>query len=44
MKKDGIQLLKQRGYLMQHKLPEGEYSMLAIIGLEVVWQLLMNYH
>ena len=31
---DGIQLLKQRGYLMQHKLPEGEYSMLAIIGLE----------
>ena len=31
---DGIQLLKQRGYLMQHKLPEGAYSMLAIIGLE----------
>lgn len=31
---DGIRLLKQRGYLMQHKLPEGEYSMLAIIGLD----------
>ena len=31
---DGIKLLKQRGYLMQHKLPEGEYSMLAIIGLD----------
>ena len=32
--KDGIKLLKQRGYLMQHKLPKGEYSMLAIIGLD----------
>lgn len=31
---DGIKLLKQRGYLMQHKLPKGEYSMLAIIGLD----------
>lgn len=31
---DGLKLLKQRGYLMQHKLPKGEYSMLAIIGLE----------
>lgn len=31
---DGIKLLKRRGYLMQHKLPIGEYSMLAIIGLE----------
>lgn len=31
---DGIYLLKQRGYLMQHKLPKGEYSMLAIIGLD----------
>lgn len=31
---DGINLLKHRGYLMQHKLPEGEYSMLAVIGLE----------
>ena len=33
---DGIKLLKQRGYLMQHKLPKGEYSMLAIIGLEAI--------
>ena len=31
---DGINLLKHRGYLMQHKLPEGEYSMIAVIGLE----------
>lgn len=31
---DGINLLKHRGYLMQNKLPEGEYSMLAVIGLE----------
>ena len=31
---DGINLLKHRGYLMQHKLPNGEYSMIAIIGLE----------
>ena len=31
---DGIKLLKHRGYLMQHKLPKGEYSMLAVIGLE----------
>ncbi|CDE90832.1 malonyl CoA-acyl carrier protein transacylase [Clostridium sp. CAG:389] len=31
---DGLKLLKQRGYLMQYKLPKGEYSMLAIIGLE----------
>lgn len=31
---DGFKLLKQRGYLMQNKLPKGEYSMLAIIGLE----------
>lgn len=31
---DGIKLLKQRGYLMQYKLPKEEYSMIAIIGLE----------
>ena len=31
---DGINLLKHRGYLMQNKLPKGEYSMLAVIGLE----------
>lgn len=31
---DGINLLKHRGYLMQNRLPEGEYSMLAIIGLD----------
>ena len=31
---DGINLLKHRGYLMQHKLPKGGYSMLAVIGLE----------
>lgn len=31
---DGIKLLKQRGYLMQNKLPKGDYAMLAIIGLE----------
>lgn len=31
---DGIKLLKQRGYLMQSKLPKGDYEMLAIIGLE----------
>ncbi len=31
---DGIKLLKQRGFLMQNKLPKGEYTMLAIIGLE----------
>lgn len=31
---NGIKLLKQRGYLMQHKLPKGEYSMLAVIGLQ----------
>lgn len=31
---DGIKLLKQRGYLMQNKLPKGDYSMLAVIGLE----------
>lgn len=30
---DGIKLLKQRGYLMQNKLPKGDYAMLAIIGL-----------
>ena len=28
---DGFKLLKERGYLMQNKLPEGEYSMLAIM-------------
>ena len=32
--KDGINLLKHRGNLMQNKLPKGEYSMLAIIGLD----------
>lgn len=31
---DGLNLLKQRGYLMQNKLPKGDYSMLAIIGME----------
>lgn len=31
---DGINLLKNRGYLMQSKLPKGNYSMLAIIGME----------
>lgn len=31
---DGIKLLKQRGYLMQNKLPKCNYSMLAVIGLE----------
>lgn len=31
---DGINLLKHRGYLMQNRLPKGEYSMLAVIGLE----------
>lgn len=31
---DGIKLLKQRGFLMQNKLPKGEYAMIAIIGLE----------
>lgn len=31
---DGINLLKHRGYLMQNRLPKGEYSMLAIIGLD----------
>lgn len=31
---DGIKLLKQRGFLMQNKLPKGEYTMLAIIGIE----------
>lgn len=31
---DGLKLLKQRGYLMQNKLPKGDYSMLAIMGLE----------
>lgn len=31
---DGIKLLKQRGYLMQNKLPKGNYAMLAVIGLE----------
>lgn len=31
---DGLTLLKQRGYLMQNRLPEGDYSMLAVIGLE----------
>lgn len=32
--KDGLKLLKQRGYLMQNKIPKGNYSMVAIIGLE----------
>lgn len=30
---DGINLLKNRGYLMQNRLPKGEYSMIAVIGL-----------
>lgn len=31
---DGLKLLKQRGFLMQNRLPKGDYSMLAVIGLE----------
>ena len=31
---DGIKLLKQRGFLMQNKLPKGEYAMASIIALE----------
>ena len=30
---DGIKLLKERGYLMQNKLPKKEYLMAAVIGL-----------
>lgn len=30
---DGIKLLKERGYLMQNKLPKKEYIMAAVIGL-----------
>ena len=30
---DGIKLLKERGYLMQNKLPKNEYLMAAVIGL-----------
>lgn len=31
---DGLKLLKQRGFLMQNRLPKGDYLMLAVIGLE----------
>lgn len=31
---DGIKLLKQRGYLMGNRVPNEEYSMAAVIGLE----------
>lgn len=31
---DGIRLLKQRGYLMGNRIPDEEYSMAAVIGLE----------
>ena len=31
---DGIQLVKQRGKYMQELLPEGEWSMAAVLGLE----------
>lgn len=31
---DGLKLLKQRGYLMQNRLPNGDYTMVAVIGLE----------
>lgn len=30
----GINLLKQRGYFMQHKVPSGEYLMLAVMGID----------
>lgn len=30
----GINLLKQRGYFMQHRVPSGEYLMLAVIGID----------
>ena len=32
--KDGIKLIKQRGYYMSNLLPKEEYSMAAVIGLE----------
>ncbi len=31
---DGMKLLEKRGYLMGNRIPKGEYSMAAIIGLE----------
>lgn len=31
---DGMQLLKQRGYLMGNRVPDEKYAMAAIIGLE----------
>lgn len=31
---DGMKLLKQRGYLMENRVPKEEYSMAAVIGLE----------
>ena len=31
---DGIKLIQKRGYYMQNNVPEGNFSMLAIIGLD----------
>lgn len=31
---DGLKLLQKRGYYMQHNIPQEEYSMAAVIGLE----------
>lgn len=31
---DGVKLLKERGYLMQHELPKEEYAMVAVMGLD----------
>ena len=31
---DGINLIKKRGYYMDNLLPEEEYSMAAVIGLD----------
>lgn len=31
---EGIQLLKQRGYYMQHEVPDESYAMVAVMGLE----------
>lgn len=31
---DGIRIVQKRGYLMQNKVPKGNWSMAAIIGLE----------
>lgn len=31
---DGIKLIQKRGYYMQNNVPKGEFSMLAVIGLD----------